>query len=175
MNKKYTKKALDNYRKILVAELKRQYTKRKQHPKSRSGSDLENSIVGRKIPNKDGFRIKMNDYGVYDSYGVNGRRSAYNSPFSYKSKYPNIDRIKDWIVRNNIKPLTFSSTKKNELEDLAFLISRSIYQNGIRPTRFIDIAIEKVEPEMTKEIVDAYTRDLSEELDKITPNASSKN
>jgi hypothetical protein len=167
MNKKYTQKALDNYRKILVAELKRELNKK--------GSRLENSIVGRKIPNKDGFRIKMNDYGVYESYGVNGKRSAYTSPFSYKSKYPNIDRIKDWIVRNNVQPRTFSSTKKTELEDLAFLISRSIYQNGIRPTRFIDIAIEKVEPKMTKEIVDAYGKDLSEELDKMTLNASSKN
>ena len=56
MNKKYTQKALDNYRKILVAELKRELNKK--------GSRLESSIVGRKIAKKDGFNIKMNSYGV---------------------------------------------------------------------------------------------------------------
>ena len=43
MVKKFTKKALENYKKIIVSELKRKLNK--------PGSDLEKSIVGRKINN----------------------------------------------------------------------------------------------------------------------------
>jgi hypothetical protein len=155
MNKKYTQKALDNYRKILVAELKRELNKK--------GSRLESSIVGRKIAKKDGFNIKMNSYGV----NVNDGRSA--------GKFPNIDNIKSWIERNNIRPKNIYSSKPPSLKQLAFLIGRSIASKGIKPHRFIDEVIEKFEPRMTMDIVDAYTRDLSEELDKNIPNASSKN
>ena len=61
MVKKYTKKALENYKKIIVSELKRKLNK--------PNSDLEKSIVGRKITNRDGFTISMNDYAEWVDKG----------------------------------------------------------------------------------------------------------
>tara|TARA_B100001093_G_C26759163_1_gene984845 strand:+ start:861 stop:1373 length:513 start_codon:yes stop_codon:yes gene_type:complete len=161
--KKHTGKVLERYKRILAEEIKRQLNK--------PNSNLSKSIQGIKLRGKDGFGIYMNEYGIYKNSGVNGTQSAYSSPYSYKVKWPNIDKIKDWIVRNNVTPKTFKSTKLSELEDLSFLIARSIYKNGIRPTRFIDIAIEKVEPKMTIDLANAYLKDLSEPLDKATPTA----
>jgi hypothetical protein len=154
MKTRHTKKALTNYRKILVEELKRQLKK----PNSR----LEDSITGRKITGKDGFAISMNDYGI----NVNQGRSA--------GSFPNIEKLKDWIIRKKIKNTTAKEGKPSSLDSLAYIIGRSIAQRGIKPTRFIDIVIEKVEPKMTLDIANAYLKDLNEALDKAIPKGSKK-
>lgn len=154
MNTKHTKKALDNYRKILVEELKRELKK--------PNSKLNDSISGRKITGKDGFKISMNDYGL----NVNQGRSA--------GRFPDTAKLKDWIDRNGIKPKRQKDGRMPTINQLAFLIGRSISQRGIRPTRFIDIVIDKVEPKMTLDIANAYLRDLNEALDKATPQGSKK-
>lgn len=157
MKTRHTKKALTNYRKILVEELKRQLKK----PNSR----LEDSITGRKITGKDGFAISMNDYGI----NVNQGRSAGKFPGK-----PPLQNIQDWIDRNGIKPKKQKDGKIPSLKQLSFLIGRSIRDRGIRPTRFIDIVIEKVEPKMTLDIANAYLKDLNEALDKAIPKGSKK-
>lgn len=151
MNTKYTKKVLDNYKKVLVNDLKRQLNK--------PNSNLDKSISARKLDNKMGIGIYMNEYGI----NVNQGRSA--------GKFPPVDKIKDWIIRNDIQSKTINSAKPSTLSQLAFLIGRSIERKGIRPTRFIDIVIDKVEPKLTLDLANAYLRDLNEELDKATPNA----
>lgn len=151
MVKKFTKKALENYRKIIVSELKRQLNK--------PGSDLEKSISARKITNKDGFTISMNEYGTFVN---DGRR-----PGKFPGKPP-LQNIQDWITKKGIKPKTLKSGRIPTLRQLAFLIGRSIARNGIQPVRFFDI-IDKIEPKMTKEIEAAYLKDLELDLDKKIP------
>lgn len=154
MNTRHTKKALDNYRKILVEELKRELKK--------PNSKLEESITGIKLTGKDGFSISMNDYGL----NVNQGRSA--------GRFPDTVKLQDWIDRNGIEPKKQKDGKIPSLKQLSFLIGRSIRDRGIRPTRFIDIVIEKVEPKMTLDIANAYLRDLNEALDKAIPQGSKK-
>lgn len=149
MVKKFTNKALENYKKIIVSELKRKLNK--------PGSDLEKSIVGRKINNKDGFTVSMNDYGFYvDS----GRRAG--------AKAPAIGTIEEWISKKGIQPKKVENGKTPTLKQLAFLIRRSIVNNGIRAVNFFDV-INEVEPKMTREIEQAYLKDLNAELDKKVP------
>lgn len=148
MVKKFTKKALENYRKIVVSELKRQLNK--------PGSDLEKSIVAKEITNKDGFTVSMNEYGTFVN---DGRRPG---------KFPPRQKIEDWINKKGIKPKTLKSGKTPTLRQLGFLIGRSIARNGIQPVRFFDI-IDKIEPKMTKEIEAAYLKDLELDLDKKIP------
>ena len=157
METKYTKKVLDNYRKILVEELKRQLKK--------PNSNLEKSIVGRKLTDKDGFSISMNDYGL----NVNQGRSA--GRFSNgRSELPR--SFMDWVERQPRKKAR--DGKFYTIKESAFLIWRSISQTGIKPTRFIDIVIEKVEPKLTIDIANAYLKDLNVELDKKLKNVGSK-
>ena len=149
MVKKFTNKALENYKKIIVSELKRKLNK--------PGSDLEKSIVGRKINNKDGFTVSMNDYGAFvDS----GRKAG--------AKAPARGTIEEWISKKGIQPKKLGDGKTPTLKQLAFLIRRSIVNNGIKPVRFFDV-INEVEPKMTREIEQAYLKDLNAELDKKVP------
>ena len=148
--KKHTTKVLDKYKKILVAEFKKELNK--------PGSNLEKSIVGRKIPNRDGFKISMNEYGL----NVNQGRSA--------GKLPNMGNLEDWIDRNQSKLGIKDATPKG-LRKVLFAIGNSIEKRGIRPYRFIDIVIDKFESRITMDLVDAYRREIQEEIDAATPSA----
>lgn len=152
--KKYTTKVLDKYKKILVAELKRELNK--------PGSNLENSIVGRKLRGRDGFGIYMNYYGINVNYGRN--------PGKMPGKPPMLN-LQDWIKRKGIQPKKVSGKKPLTIRDLTFIIGRSIKENGIRPVRFIDGVIDRFEPSITKELTDAYQREIQEEINEATPSA----
>lgn len=151
MVKRYTKKVIDNYKKIVVSELKRELKK--------PGSDLEKSIKAIKLRNRDGFGIYMNEYGINVNYG---RKPG---------KFPPPLKIEEWIRKHKIKPKKLRSGKTPTLKQQIFLVGRSIATNGIQPTRFIDIVIDKFEPRITKDLLDAYGKDLTEEIDKSTPSA----
>lgn len=155
MKTERTRKVLDKYKKVLVEDFKKQL--------NRKGSKLEQSIIGRKIPKVEGFRITMNGYAI----NVDQGRSA--------GKPPPMDNIKDWIVRNGIKPKKIGSAKYNSLDAQARAIALSIGRRGIKPHRFIDIVIDRIENKMTLDLANAYLRDVEEEIKKHTQDASSKN
>lgn len=155
---KYVGKVLDKYKKILESELKRELKK--------PGSRLEGSIVVRKLRGLDGIGVSMNEYGL----NVNQGRSAGKMPGK-----PPMSNLREWIDRYGIKPKKTKDGRTPTINQLVYLIGRSIKQNGIKPTRFIDIVIEKIEPQLTLDLANAYLRSINERLDKTTPNASSKN
>lgn len=155
--KKYTAKVLDKYKKILVAELKRELNK--------PGSDLEKSIVGRKLKGRDGFGVYMNYYGEWVDKGF-GPGKFPGRPLSTA-----IDNIQSWMDRKGIQPKTLRSGKTPTLRQSAYAIARSIANKGIQPTRFIDLVIDRFEPSITKELTEAYQKQIQEEIDAATPSA----
>src|SRR6056300_335764 len=156
--KKYTAKVLENYKKILVSELKKQLRAKPQPTTVANGSKLEKSIVGTKLRGRDGFEISMNEYGL----NVHQGRSA--------GKLPNLYNIQDWL-RDNKKTLGIQDATPSKIKKVAFAIGISIERKGIRPYRFIDIVIDKFEARMTMDLVDAYGREIQEEIDAATPSA----
>ena len=156
--KKYTAKVLENYKKILVNEFKKQLRAKPQPTTVSDGSKLEDSIVGRKIKGRDGFEISMNEYAL----NVNQGRSA--------GKLPNLYNIQDWL-RDNETTLGINDATPSKIKKVAFAIGRSIERKGIRPYRFIDVVIDKFESRMTMDLVDAYRREIQEEIDAATPSA----
>jgi len=156
--KKYTAKVLENYKKILVNEFKKQLRAKPQPTTVSDGSKLEESIVGRKIKGRDGFEISMNEYAL----NVNQGRSA--------GKLPNLYNIQDWL-RDNKTTLGIQDATPSKIKKVAFAIGRSIEKRGIRPYRFIDVVIDKFEARMTMDLVDAYGREIQEEIDAATPSA----
>lgn len=156
--KKYTAKVLENYKKILVSELKKQLRAKPQPTTVSDGSKLEDSIIGRKIRGVDGFGIYMNEYGI----NVNQGRSA--------GKLPNLYNIQGWI-KDNKTTLNLQDATPSKIKKVAFAIGTSIERKGIRPYRFIDIVIDKFEPRLTMDLADAYRREIQEEIDSATPSA----
>ena len=158
MARQYTKDVLSRYKVILNNELKRQLRAKTPPTTLSSGSSLENSISVEPFSNGDieGVRVLMNSYGLNIN---NGRSSGKGAP-PYK--------IDEWVRRNSTS-LKLKDTKPSTIRQVGFLINRSIKRKGIRPYRFIDIAIEKVEPKLTLDLINAFFRDIIEELEERIP------
>jgi hypothetical protein len=150
------KKALEEFRDKVVEESKKNLRK-----EGKGGGQLENDLKGGevKITNRSlQFEIEMPYYGVFQDKGVSGIKKKYNTPYSYKTKMPPPSKLDKWTVKKGIAPRDekgrFLSRKS-----LQFLIARSIFYNGIKPSLFFTKPFEKYAKGLPKELEQAFALD----------------
>jgi hypothetical protein len=109
-----------------------------------SSKDLYNSLKGEIVTDK-GFTIvgfKMNDYGTFVDLGVRGKSSslkAPNSPYKFGSgrgrKGGLTEGINKWVKQ---KGFQFRDKRGRFMsyDSTAYLITRSIFHKGIKPSLF---------------------------------------
>ena len=153
-------KALEVFRDRVVKESKQGLRRRK---KVVSGN-LLNSIKGSPVnvtQNSLQFNISMADYGTFQDKGVSGTEKKYNTPYTYRDKMPPTRALDGWTVRKGIAPRDekgrFLSRKT-----LTFLIARSIYRNGIKPSLFFTTPFKKYVKDLPEEIAEAFALDVEE-------------
>jgi len=135
------KKALETLRDNVVNASK----KNLQGAKKITTGDLYNSIKGSEVKVTDKsiqFNIEMEDYGTFVDKGVNGKKSAFTTPYSYKDKMPPPSKLDKWIVKKGIAPRD-EKGKFIDRKSLQFLIARSIFNNGFKPTLFFTKPFEE--------------------------------
>ena len=107
--------------------------------------ELYNSIKGEIITDK-GFSIvgfSMDDYGMFQDKGVKGKSSsakAPNSPFKFGSgtgkKGGLTQGINKWVRAKGFQFRDKKTGKFMSYQATAFLITRSIFHKGIKPSLF---------------------------------------
>jgi hypothetical protein len=107
--------------------------------------DLYNSLKG-EIVKEDNYAIvgfRMNEYGQYQDQGVKGKSSslrAPNSPFKFGSgrgKAGGLTKgIEKWVKARGIQFRDKKTGKFLSYQSTAFLITRSIYHKGLKPSLF---------------------------------------
>lgn len=109
-------------------------------------NSLYNSIGYEVKVHKNSFSlsIKMADYGEFVDKGVKGKsssRKAPTSPFKFGSgsgkKGGLTNSIDGWVQRKRIQFKDRKTGKFMSYKNTAFLITRSIYQTGLKTTNFI--------------------------------------
>jgi hypothetical protein len=167
MEKSEVQKALERFRDHVVSISKRNLTNKQKN----SSKKLYNSIKGKVKANPNSFEVEftMEDYGVFQDAGVSGTKKKYNTPYSYKSKMPPSKAFDKWLVKKGIAPRDngrFTSRKS-----LAFLIARSVYRNGIKPSLFFTKPFEAAYKNLPQELIDKYGLDaielFNEQIDEI--------
>lgn len=166
------KQALEVFRNQIVNE-----SKQNLRNLNKGGGELETSIEGtdvRVTPKSLEFEIKMEDYGVFQDKGVSGVKKKYNTPYSYKSKMPPPSKLDKWIVKKGLAPRnkgrftgrTISSVgfKKS----IQFLIARSIFMNGIRPSLFFTTPFKKYAKDLPTQLETAFSLDTEAFLEFVT-------
>lgn len=108
-------------------------------------SSLANSLKG-EIVTEDKFTIvgfKMNDYGMFVDQGVKGKTSstrAPNSDFKFGSgtgkKGGLTNGIQKWVKQKGFQFRDRKSGRFLSYESTAYLITRSIFNKGIKPSLF---------------------------------------
>lgn len=173
MQKAEIQKALERFRDHVVSVSKRNLTNSKKN----SSKKLYNSIKGnvKAMPNSFSMEFTMEDYGVFQDAGVSGTKKKYNTPYSYKSKMPPVKAFDKWIVRKGLAPRK-SGGQFTSRKSLAFLIARSVFRNGIKPSLFFTKPFEAAYKNLPQELVEAYGLDaielFNEQIDQIIKNGN---
>lgn len=74
-------------------------------------------------------------------------------------KFPPIHKIEEWIEVKPIIPYPTASGKLPTTQQLAFLIGRSIAENGIEPTFYLQTSVEELQDKYTTLLQEAIEED----------------
>lgn len=120
-------------------------------------SKLLNSIKYIFNNNNTSFEISM-EMAEYWKYVESGRKSG---------KFPPISAIREWVKVKPVIPRPYNGKLPTE-NQLAFLIARSISKKGIRPRPIFNDSLDDVMRDFENGLEDAFTKDVENEMDKIT-------
>lgn len=167
MEKELQLKALEEFRNYVIAKAKSNLRK-----KNASGN-LSKSLTAdiKVMPNSIRFFFQMEEYGFYQDQGVKGKSSGKSlSGFKFGTgtgkKGGLTQGIKKWVKLRRIqfrdKGGRFLST-----DATAFIITRSIWHKGIKPSLFFTRPFNNAFKNLPNELIDAYGLESQELFDTI--------
>ena len=177
-----TLKALQKFRDLVVTEAKANL---RSQGKDSSGK-LSNSIEGtvKEMPNSIMLQFGMLPYGNFQDKGVKGanpsalptnsknygKQKAPNSPYKFGSgsgqKGGLTKSLDSWIIRKGIAPRDLQG-KFQSRKTLKFLMARSIYFSGIKPSLFFTKPFEQAYKTLPDVLIDKYGLDAEQLLNQI--------
>ena len=142
----------------------------------RSGLDAKNANASRDLYNSLNFEVKigeqtisldieLNDYWKYLEYGRKGEETSYPEAY-YPAHFPPTSAIEEWI---QIKPV-IPEQRNGKLptqKQLAFLIARSIYEQGIEPRFIFRDAGDSVWEQLKDALEEAITKDVNNNIKEV--------
>lgn len=169
MLKKETENYLNNFAKYVIQQSRSNLTKGGKNVNKK----LYNSINKEIEVGANSFRLAflMEDYGAFQDQGVKGKTSstkAPNSPFKFGSgtgKKGGLTKgIFDWVTKKRIQFKDKRTGKFMSYQNTSFLITRSVYNKGIKPSLFFTKPFEKAFERLPDELIEAYGLDVEQFL-----------
>ena len=166
---KNVQQELNRFAKYVIQQSKANLTRGKKNSSKTLYNSLDYDL--NVSPNSFSMSFLMEDYGVFQDKGVSGIKKKYNTPYKYTNKMPPPSKMDKWIVRKGLKGVRGKDGKFISRKSLQFMIARSIYNNGIKPSLFFTKPFQKAFTNLDKDIIEAYRLDV-EELLKFTTNGN---
>lgn len=166
MDKEQTYLALQRFQRYVVRESRSNLKKMKKN----SSGKLYNSIKGSVKVNKNSFELDfdMLPYGQFQDKGVSGVKKKYNTPYTYRDKMPPSRVFDKWMIKKGISPRNEAGQFQNR-KSLAYVIARSIYMNGIKPSLFFTKPFERAYKKLSPELVESFGLDVESLMDFTLP------
>jgi hypothetical protein len=164
MEQSEVKKSLERFRNHVISVSKRNLTNQRKNV----SKSLYNSIKGdvKAMPNSMSVQFYMEDYGAYQDLGVKGKKSsskAPNSPFKFGSGTGQQGGLRkgifDWVKKRRIQFKDRKSGRFLSYESTAFLITRGIYNKGMKPSMFFTKPFEAAYKNLPNELVQSFGLD----------------
>jgi hypothetical protein len=164
MEKTETQKALERFRNHVVSVSKRNLTQGNKNVSKK----LYNSIRGdvKAMPNSMSVQFYMEDYGAFQDLGVKGKKSsskAPNSPFKFGSGTGQQGGLRkgifDWVKKKRFQFKDRKSGRFLSYESTAFLITRGIYNKGMKPSMFFTKPFESAYKNLPDELIKSFGLD----------------
>lgn len=168
MRLKETEKALEAFKRFVIQQSRSRLTKQGKN----NTSDLYNSLKGtvKEMPNSIFVEFEMEDYGYYQDRGVKGKTSTYPEIGRYgtlakfgsgKGKKGGLSNgIRKWVESKRFQFRNKKTGKFLSYQSTAYLISRSIWNKGIKPSLFFTKPFEQAYAKLPAELEKAYGLDV---------------
>ena len=169
MLNKQAQDSLNGFAKYVIQQSRSNLTK---GGKKASG-DLYNSLGYNVEQTAKGFSLsfEMEDYGTFQDLGVKGKSKqdkAPNSPYRFgtgSGKKGGLTKgIDKWVRLKGIQFRDKKSGRFLSYKSTAFLITRSIYQTGIKASLFFTKPFTKAFKRLPDELVKAYSIGLEKQI-----------
>ena len=158
-----TEAALEAFKNFVIQQSRTRLSKGNKNV----SKELYNSLKGniKVMPNSIAVEFEMEDYGIFQDKGVSGTEKKYNTPYSYKSKMPPVKPLADWAKSRNIRLRDEKGKfKKGNYNTIGFLIARSIYRKGIKPSLFFTKPFEQGFKKLPDELINSFGLDVEDFL-----------
>ena len=161
MQKDEVQKALDRFKDHIIAQAKRNLTNKDKNVTKKLYNSIEGEV--KVFPNSIGMYFSMEDYWAYQDLGVKGKNSASKapqSPYRFGSgtgkKGGLTAAMEKWVTQRRIQFKDRKSGKFMSYKSTAWLMTRSIYSKGIKPSLFFTKPFEAAYKNLPNELIDKY-------------------
>ena len=168
MEKELQQKALEEFRDYVISKAQSNLRKKNVSGKLSDSLTAEMKVM----PNSIRFFFEMEEYGFYQDQGVKGVRFGRSlSGFRFGSgtgkKGGLTEGIKKWVRQRGIQ---FRDKKGRYIsrDATAMIITRSIWQKGIKPSMFFTKPFVAAFKRLPDELIKAYSLGLEKDLIKLT-------
>ena len=165
---------LNDFRDNVIREAKRNLTS--QNTSGRLSKSL--SSVVKESKNSIQISFEMEDYGFYQDRGVKGVKSGKSlDGYRYTRRggqgslkgMPPSSAFDKWIVKKGFSDqIRDKKGRFVKRKGLAFVIARSIFEKGIKPTLFFTKPFEKFYKRLPNQLVEKYGLDMEKLFTQIT-------
>jgi len=172
---KQTQSALNKFAKFVIQQSRSNLTKGGIYGTHNVSSDLYGSLGYDLNVSSNSFSLEfyMLPYGEFLDKGVHGKKSSYiearNSPYEYTNKKPPMQPLADWAKKKNIRLRDEKGKyKKGNYRTIGFILQKSIYEKGIKPSLFFTKPFEKAFDNLPQDLVERFALDIDNLLDFTT-------
>ena len=157
-----TQKILNSFAKYVIQQSRSNLTKTNKN----ASKKLYNSLDYKILSDSSGFILQflMEEYGAYQDQGVSGTNKKYKTPFKYTTKRPPSSAFDKWTVRKGIAPRE-EGGRFTKRKGLNFIIAKSIFEQGIRPSLFFTKPFEKRFKTLPPELIAAFVNDAEKTIE----------
>ena len=162
MELKKTQEILNKFGKYVVKQSRANLTRGKKNTSKRLYDSIDYELTV--TDNSFGIQFIMEEYGAYQDEGVSGKKKSITRLTALKNKMPPAKSLDKWTVRKGIAP----RDKKGKFilrKSLNFLIARSIYNKGIKPSMFFTKPFEKAFDNLPPEITSGFVIDIENNIE----------
>jgi hypothetical protein len=162
-----TQKALNKFAKYVIQQSRSNLSKQKKNV----SSDLYGSLGYDLNVSSNSFSLEfyMLPYGEFIDKGVSGTKKRYNTIYEYTNKKPPMQPLMEWAKARNIRLRDEKGKfKKGNYRTIGFILQKSIYEKGIKPSLFFTKPFEKAFDNLPPELIEKFGLDIDDLLEFTT-------
>ena len=161
MTLKETNIALNEFAKYVIQQSRTNLTKGKKNVSKELYNSLDYDL--KTYANSFSLQFFMEYYGEFQDKGVSGTKRKYNTLYSYTNKRPPAEVFSKWAKARGIRLRDEKGRfKKGTYKSIGFILAKSVFEKGIKPSLFFTKPFEKAFERLPDELIEKFALDIEQ-------------